>query len=65
MRLVDKYLKMAKECREAAQKARHRGVKQQYAEVAEIWESMAKERLRLLQLQFDVLGPPGHDGTKG
>ena len=59
MRLVDNYLKMAKECREAAQKARHKGVKQQYAQVAEIWEAIAKERLRLLQLQVDTLGPPG------
>ena len=54
MRVVDKYLKTAKGCREAARKAKHKGVKQQYAEVAEIWESMAKERLRLLQLRFDV-----------
>jgi hypothetical protein len=60
VRLVDKYLKIAKECREAAQKARHKGIKQQYMEVAELWEAMAKERVRLLQLQMEVLGPPGN-----
>ena len=59
MRLVDKYLTLSKQCRESAKAAPRGDVKKQYAELAQIWETMAKERLRLLQLQTDVMGPPG------
>jgi hypothetical protein len=56
---IDRYLKHSRECRIAAQKAGNVDIRRQYAEAAAMWEQMAKERLRLLQLQMDVLGPPG------
>ena len=60
MEFVNQYLKHCRECRDAAQQARSKTLKEQFAKAAEIWEQMAKERLRLLQLRCEVLGPPEH-----
>ena len=60
--LAEKYMKLAKECRDAARQARQTDVKRHYRELAELWERMATQRLRAPQQNSDVLRPPGKSG---
>jgi hypothetical protein len=59
MRLVDRYVRLSKECRASALKTPDETLQKQFDEAAAAWESLAKERLRLLQLQTEIEGPPG------
>ena len=59
---AEKYLQLAKECRDAARQARESEVKRHYRELAELWERMAKAQLRRRKPLPDVLRPPGKNG---
>jgi hypothetical protein len=53
---VDHYLRQAKAARELAGASNSDLIRVQFEKVAQAWETLAKERLALLQLQIDKLG---------
>jgi hypothetical protein len=56
MKQVEHYLRQAKAARDLAATANSPEVRSQIQQIAETWETLAKERLAVLQLKLEKFG---------